>query len=506
MAIASEQTPRCSTEEWEYFRWMCSHGMLFEVIDWIKDGKPTLRPEGKKTSAFGTAVEHGNHSLVKVLWKRASQEFDEAARAVSRAPDCGSVEVFRYVIEAGCPLDWICGYDLFGTHDLPLIRAGLDRGVNLTGPDGFADAFLRYSSRPLIRFYLEDHDKRPGLITEGALALAGAIREGRKRAIALLIWAGVDPFTPVPSEYDWDDEPEYPVSRLPYSPEPVAILRMLKLNPNHEEWLFLAESAAGSCPALFGELLTLRRDGWSILRSHRSISVRVFEAFFRGLTENCAWFRCDRPTAEEWCLKLLENGIPFLPEPDSNLNSYRWGAYRGGLHESLARVLEAAWDRGDTNQRERVRCFVDKPKMRAWVKSTAPELYRKLGFISQQRRPAKRIAEAYPAARKRTTERARTPRSIPPGGKVITREVLHKEIWNEPALKVAARYGISSSMLARICTRLGVPRPARGHWAQSETARKRRFKPLKPLEEWMEDQWVIDPKMSSAQKATRAES
>jgi hypothetical protein len=31
---------------------MVSHGMLFEVIDWIEAGNPTLRPEGKTSSAF----------------------------------------------------------------------------------------------------------------------------------------------------------------------------------------------------------------------------------------------------------------------------------------------------------------------------------------------------------------------------------------------------------------------------------------------------------------------
>lgn len=92
---------------------MCSHGMLFEVLEWIDAGKPTLRRVVKKASAFQHSIVNGNHSLVKTLWERAWQEEDEASKAVSKVDLCGSNEVFRYVVEAGCPLDRVKGYDLF---------------------------------------------------------------------------------------------------------------------------------------------------------------------------------------------------------------------------------------------------------------------------------------------------------------------------------------------------------------------------------------------------------
>jgi len=48
----------------------------------------------------------------------------------------------------------------------------------------------------------------------------------------------------------------------------------------------------------------------------------------------------------------------------------------------------------------------------------------------------------------------------------ITREELYEEVWAEPMTKVAARYNVSSSFLARVCKRLTVPRPVRGYWAK----------------------------------------
>jgi hypothetical protein len=47
----------------------------------------------------------------------------------------------------------------------------------------------------------------------------------------------------------------------------------------------------------------------------------------------------------------------------------------------------------------------------------------------------------------------------------ITRDRLYAEVWTEPAPKVAARYGISSTALAKICRKLDVPAPDRGYWA-----------------------------------------
>lgn len=48
----------------------------------------------------------------------------------------------------------------------------------------------------------------------------------------------------------------------------------------------------------------------------------------------------------------------------------------------------------------------------------------------------------------------------------LTREQLYELVWSEPMLKIAARYDISSSYMARVCTLLNVPRPKRGYWAK----------------------------------------
>lgn len=48
----------------------------------------------------------------------------------------------------------------------------------------------------------------------------------------------------------------------------------------------------------------------------------------------------------------------------------------------------------------------------------------------------------------------------------VKREDLYVLVWTEPMLKVAARFGVSSSYMARVCMLLNVPRPERGYWAK----------------------------------------
>jgi hypothetical protein len=51
------------------------------------------------------------------------------------------------------------------------------------------------------------------------------------------------------------------------------------------------------------------------------------------------------------------------------------------------------------------------------------------------------------------------------------REKLYQEVWAEPMLAVAARYGVSSVALAKTCRKLGVPTPTRGYWALKPAGR-----------------------------------
>src|SRR5665647_3869915 len=49
---------------------------------------------------------------------------------------------------------------------------------------------------------------------------------------------------------------------------------------------------------------------------------------------------------------------------------------------------------------------------------------------------------------------------------VYERDKLYEEVWAEPVMKVAERYGVSGVALAKTCRKLNVPLPPRGYWAK----------------------------------------
>ena len=74
----------------------------------------------------------------------------------------------------------------------------------------------------------------------------------------------------------------------------------------------------------------------------------------------------------------------------------------------------------------------------------------------------------------------------------VSREQLYEEVWAEPMTTVALKYKVSSSFLARICTRLKVPRPQRGYWAMYATGKRPRKPPLPAASPGDELEWARD--------------
>ena len=62
---------------------------------------------------------------------------------------------------------------------------------------------------------------------------------------------------------------------------------------------------------------------------------------------------------------------------------------------------------------------------------------------------------------------------------IYEREKLYEEVWKEPVLVVANRYGVSGVALAKACRKLAVPLPPRGYWARVRAGR--RAPPRPPL-------------------------
>lgn len=57
---------------------------------------------------------------------------------------------------------------------------------------------------------------------------------------------------------------------------------------------------------------------------------------------------------------------------------------------------------------------------------------------------------------------------------------LYAEIWEQPLVKVAPKYGISAVALGKVCQKLQIPRPGRGYWVKKEFGKPVERLPLLP--------------------------
>jgi hypothetical protein len=65
--------------------------------------------------------------------------------------------------------------------------------------------------------------------------------------------------------------------------------------------------------------------------------------------------------------------------------------------------------------------------------------------------------------------------------KPVDRETLYNEVWTDPVIVVAPRYGLSDVGLAKICRTLAIPLPSRGYWAKVKAGRIMSRAPLPKL-------------------------
>ncbi|MBZ6379831.1 hypothetical protein B5C34_13460 [Pacificimonas flava] len=79
-----------------------------------------------------------------------------------------------------------------------------------------------------------------------------------------------------------------------------------------------------------------------------------------------------------------------------------------------------------------------------------------------------------------------------------TREELYRLVWSSPLSKVAQHFGMTANGIAKICDRLNVPRPPRGHW--TSPAKRASQPPLGPSPEGGNEIVVLGGKRSAARR------
>ena len=75
----------------------------------------------------------------------------------------------------------------------------------------------------------------------------------------------------------------------------------------------------------------------------------------------------------------------------------------------------------------------------------------------------------------------------------VTREELYRMVWDKPMIRLAEEFGITGNGLAKVCDRLDVPYPPRGHWAKKEAEKPVDTRKLPPLRDGIPNAADIHP-------------
>jgi hypothetical protein len=80
---------------------------------------------------------------------------------------------------------------------------------------------------------------------------------------------------------------------------------------------------------------------------------------------------------------------------------------------------------------------------------------------------------------------------------MVSREELYELVWSTPMVKVAEKFNVSGSYMARVCSILRVPRPERGYWAKLAVGKAPQKPPLPEAQPGDQLSWSQDGELQS---------
>ena len=318
----------------------------------------------------------GFHSLVAVLL-RYDCTADQKLDALEEAAKSGRVEIVRLLVEAGAPVERLPFWCLDEIVNRPMIEYLLDHGLDLSWKDGLAQMLTYRRIKPLLGMFLQGRSRFPAWELQAAKALCEFVRKRDLKWISLMIWARADPLLrvgPISEDLCGEEDDDYldSAAEIALIHDDFEIFRMLKISPTPEQ----AQNLLNSMWSVRGlEVLELLfeagADPNALSPDSGSLLHRMLESFGRSCDSRFA--RRDPRKEVETISWLIRKGAKWVvPENDWSLDSLRRQFYcdSGELAVEVVRLLDA----GEACDKGLIRVFVDKPKMRGWVRLHEPEL------------------------------------------------------------------------------------------------------------------------------------
>ena len=221
---------------------LCRAGRLFDVQEWISEGKPleTPLPEPKKASRrspLAIAMDTGFHSLVQVLLEGGAALNDPRYNFLREALRKRRLDLFQLLVAHGADIHSVDINEAFDTWNMDIVEFFIQHGISVEEGNPVAYAFCD-RIRTALALYMRYKDRYPSLREQANIALRYHCREGNMKWVALMLWAGADPYAKGPSDPGCNPDPDEDSCALElaslFGHFDIFKMKNVHLDPNHE--------------------------------------------------------------------------------------------------------------------------------------------------------------------------------------------------------------------------------------------------------------------------------
>jgi hypothetical protein len=176
---------------------LCREGKLFEVQDWIRQGRPVALQEdvgarGASRNPLRIAIDSGFHSLVEILLEAGAPQRERGYCALHHVVDLRRVDLAELLFRYGAKVEDVPMQFVLESWTPEMVDLFLSHGASLERGHPVAWALIA-KIRTTLRLLKRDDENGQDLQAQGGIALRYHANEGNTKWVSLLLWAGADP-------------------------------------------------------------------------------------------------------------------------------------------------------------------------------------------------------------------------------------------------------------------------------------------------------------------------
>lgn len=238
-----------SLEESRELLALCKAGKLYQVEEWIQQGKSIRVHPKSRDEPLHVALRKGFFSLIELLARHTDSQ-QTKDQVLLQAVRLQQFDTVKMLVDHGADSKSVPFDDVLCAWDPEMMRYFLANGVDVFDNDSLARA-LTYKIQTALGFFMDCKRAHPERVDDLQrqldMALAIHCREGDEKWVSMLMWAGGNPHAKV-RDIECKKQADKPWAQISGAEEAarkghVQVLEMLDLTPTHPDAQEILNSA-----------------------------------------------------------------------------------------------------------------------------------------------------------------------------------------------------------------------------------------------------------------------